>query len=183
MKKIFAPLCVSALLFSSAGFAHSHSAHETTPAAHTDQAQHQTTEASVKLGDLTLDHAHSQATTPNARVAGGYLEITNHGKTDDYLIGGTTDAAKKVEIHEMSMKDNIMKMRKLTEPLLIPAGHTIKLAPSGFHIMFMELNQPFKQGETVEVELEFKESGKIKLPFHVNPMSGSAGHCDEHSQH
>lgn len=141
----------------------------------------------VTAGDLELSEAHSIATIPNARVAGGYIVITNKGKEDDRLIGGTTDAAGKVEIHEMSMKDNVMKMRKLSEPLAIPAGQTVQLAPTGFHIMFMDLAKPFKEGETVNVVLEFEKAGKVNLPFHVNPSKGSSGNsgskASDHSHH
>lgn len=135
------------------------------------------------IGDLSISEAHSVATIPNARVAAGYIVITNNGKEDDRLIGGKTDAAGKVEIHEMSMKDNVMKMRKLSEPLTIPAGQTVTLSPDGFHIMFMDLAKPFKEGETVNVELEFEKAGKVNLPFHVNPASGSAGKANPHSHH
>lgn len=134
-------------------------------------------------GELTLSQPSSVATIPNARVAGGYITITNNGKEADRLIGGSTDAAKKVEIHEMSMKDNVMKMRKLSEPLLIPAGETVKLGPIGFHIMFMDLVKPFKEGETVDVTLEFEKAGKVNLPFHVNPANGSGKQSSEHSHH
>lgn len=137
----------------------------------------------VTVGDLSLSKAYSVATIPNARVAGGYVVITNNGKEDDRLIGGKTDAAGKLEIHEMSMTDNVMKMRKLSAPLTIPAGQTVKLAPSGFHIMFMDLAKPFKEGETVNVELEFEKAGKVNLSFHVNPAKGSAGKANDHSHH
>ncbi|WP_374788346.1 DUF1775 domain-containing protein [Pseudochrobactrum asaccharolyticum] len=137
----------------------------------------------VTIGDLSLAKAHSVATIPNARVAGGYVVITNNGKEYDRLIGGKTDAAGKVEIHEMSMKDNIMKMRKLSEPLTIPAGQTVTLAPTGFHIMFMDLAKPFKEGETVNVELEFEKAGKVNVSFHVNPAKGSSAKAGDHSHH
>ncbi|HWD14647.1 DUF1775 domain-containing protein [Pseudochrobactrum sp. sp1633] len=166
------------LVSASAAKAADHSAH----AGHANGHDNKAAEA-VTLGDLTLSKAHSVATIPNARVAGGYIVITNNGKEDDNLIGGTSDAAGKVEIHEMSMKDNVMKMRKLSEPLAIPAGQTVTLAPSGFHIMFMDLAKPFKEGETVNVELEFEKAGKVNLPFHVNPAKGSADKANDHSQH
>ncbi|WP_439273111.1 DUF1775 domain-containing protein [Pseudochrobactrum sp. HB0163] len=151
-----------------------HSAHNS----HDDHAAHHHAADTVTIGNLELSKAYSVATVPNARVAGGYVVITNKGKEDDRLIGGHTDVAGKVEIHEMSMKDNIMKMRKLSEPLNIPAGQTVTLAPTGFHIMFMDLKKPFKEGETVNVELEFEKAGKVNLPFHVNPANpaGDKGH-------
>lgn len=147
--------------------------------AHGDHATGDTAHP-VTIGELSLKQAHSVATIPNARVAGGYISITNNGKEDDRLIGGSSDAAKKVEIHEMSMEGNVMKMRKLSEPLVIPAGKTVTLSPSGFHIMFMDLAKPFTAGETVDVTLEFEKAGKVDLPFHVNPANAAAG---DHSHH
>ncbi len=157
-----------------------HSAHDD----HSGHAAHDSHDSHaadvVTLGDLELTKAYSVATIPNARVAGGYVVITNKGKEDDRLIGGHTDAAGKVEIHEMSMKDNVMKMRKLSEPLAVPAGQTVTLAPTGFHIMFMDLAKPFKEGETVNVELEFEKAGKVNLPFHVNPANPAADKGHSH---
>lgn len=151
---------------------------------HGDHANHSgEAEERVTLGELSLAKATSQATIPNARVAAGYLTITNNGKEDDRLIGASSDAAKTVEIHEMSMKNDVMKMRKLSEPLLIPAGQTIILAPTGFHLMFQDLTKPFIEGETVNVELEFEKAGKVNLPFHVNPVNNAAKQSTGHSHH
>lgn len=171
------------LLVSAQGAEASHGDHAGHGAHGANGADGGNAEHSYKAGDLSLSQPSSVATIPNARVAGGYITITNNGKEDDRLIGGSTDAAKKVEIHEMSMKDNVMKMRKLSEPLLIPAGETVTLGPIGFHIMFMDLVKPFKEGETVDVTLEFEKAGKVNLPFHVNPANGSAKQSSDHSHH
>ena len=65
----------------------------------------------VKAGDLVLDHAWARATPAGAKVAGGYLTIENKGATPDKLMGGTSRAAGKVEVHETTMSSGVATMR------------------------------------------------------------------------
>jgi copper(I)-binding protein len=66
-----------------------------------------------KLGSLEIAHPYARATPPNAPVSGGYMVIRNTGAEADRLISGTAGFAKRVEIHEMSMENDVMKMREL----------------------------------------------------------------------
>ena len=76
----------------------------------------------VKSGDLVLDNAWSRATPGGAKVGGGYLTVDNKGSTADKLMGGSSPAAGKVEVHEMAMNNGVMTMRPLKDGLPIPAG-------------------------------------------------------------
>src|SRR5262249_16359064 len=78
------------------------------------------------VGSLKINHPWSRATPKGASVAGGYMKITNNGATPDRLTGGTTEAAKKFEIHEMSMDGGVMKMRELPNGIEIPPGATVE---------------------------------------------------------
>ncbi|MEZ5889101.1 MAG: copper chaperone PCu(A)C [Xanthobacteraceae bacterium] len=75
------------------------------------------------------------------------MTITNIGTEPDRLIGGSLPQAGKFEVHEMRMENNVMTMRPLHGGLEINPGQTVKLAPGGYHVMFMQLKEPFKQGE------------------------------------
>ena len=55
-----------------------------------------------QVGPLVINHPWSRATPKDAPVAGGYLKITNTGTTPDRLIGGSSEAAGRFEIHEMA---------------------------------------------------------------------------------
>lgn len=120
-----------------------------------------------KIGDLTITSPIARATPPSAPVAGGYLTIMNHGSNSAYLIGGKTSFAKKVEIHEMSMTNDVMKMRELPQGLEIPSNGSVELKPGGYHIMFKKLEQQLKPGETHAVTLQFKNAGELLVNFHV----------------
>src|SRR5262245_49584011 len=95
----------------------------------------------TKLGDLTLSTPWTRATPGSAKVAGGYVRIVNGGSAADRLVGGTSSIAGRIEIHEMSLTNGVMRMRPLNGGLEIKPGASVDLAPGGFHIMFMDLKQ------------------------------------------
>lgn len=136
--------------------------------------------APIKVGDLTLTAPSIRAMVPGAQVAGGFLTIANDGKVPDKLVSITTTGVKRVEIHEMSMENQIMKMRKLDGGLDIPAGETVELKSGGYHLMFIQPETPYKEGDKVSATLEFEKAGKVNLEFQVTPQSGKS---DDHSNH
>ncbi len=132
-----------------------------------------------KLGDLAIGHPWTRETPNGAKVAGGYLSVTNNGKDADRLVGGTIDAAGRLEIHEMKMDGDVMKMRPLDDGIDIKPGETIKLAPGGVHLMFLDLKQPLKKDELIKGQLQFQKAGKIDVEFKVEAVGASgpaAGH-------
>src|SRR5271155_600977 len=131
----------------------------------------------VRAGDLVITQAWSRATPGGAKIGGGYLTIENKGATPDRLIGGSADVAAKVQLHEMTMADGVMKMRPVEGGLTIDPGKTVKLAPSGYHLMIMDLKSPLKQGDKVPVTLEFEKAGKVAVTLDVEGIGaqGPAG--------
>lgn len=128
----------------------------------------------VKAGDLVITQAWTRATPNGAKIGGGFLTIENKGSTPDRLIGGSTDAASKIEVHEMAMKDGVMTMRPLDNGLTIDPGKTVKLAPGGYHLMMFDLKNPLKQGETVPVTLKFEKAGEVKVSLAVQGVGAQA---------
>jgi len=121
-----------------------------------------------------ISNAWTRATPGGAKVGGGYLTIENKGTMADKLIGGTTTVAGKLEVHQMSMSDGVMKMHPVEGGLTIEPGKTVKLAPGGYHLMMVDLKQPFKQGETVPVTLQFEKAGKVAVSLNVQGIGGAA---------
>jgi copper(I)-binding protein len=115
--------------------------------------------ADVKAGALEITAAWSRATPKGAKVGGGYLKITNTGTQPDRLTGGSMAAADKVEVHEMSMKNGVMKMQELANGLEIKPGETVELKPGGLHLMFVNLKKPLTEGEHVKATLNFAKAG------------------------
>lgn len=126
------------------------------------------------LGTLKIGHPWTRATPGGARVAGGYLTVENTGSVADRLLGGTMEFADHVEIHEMSMADNIMRMRELPKGLEIAAGSKVEFKPGGYHVMFMQLKQPLKQGDKVKATLVFEKAGTVDVVFNVDSVAAKS---------
>lgn len=121
----------------------------------------------VTQGELTLSGAYIRAMAPNAPVAGGYLTIANAGSSPDRLVSARSPRAGEVQIHEMTMQGDVMKMRQLPDGLPIPAGQTVSLAPGGYHLMFLKVPTPITEGQAVEATLVFEKAGAVTVPFEV----------------
>lgn len=128
-----------------------------------------------KAGLLEIEHPWSRATPAGAKVAAGYLTIENSGDAADRLVSATAEIAGKTEIHEMAVKDRIMTMRELADGVAVPAKGEAKLAPSGLHLMFMDLKRPLKQGATFAGTLTFEKAGELKVEFAVQSIGATGG--------
>lgn len=125
----------------------------------------------LHAGTLTIGQPWSRATPGGARVAGGYLTVTNTGTAPDRLTGGSFEAAGRAELHTMSMEGGVMKMAPLADGLAIPPGKTVTLAPGGNHLMFLDLKTPLKQGEQVAGTLIFERAGTVPVTFAVESLA------------
>ncbi|MFN3657858.1 MAG: copper chaperone PCu(A)C [Pseudolabrys sp.] len=126
-------------------------------------------------GSLKIDNPWVRATPKGARVGGGYMKITNTGTAPDRLVGGASAASGRFEVHEMSLEGGVMKMRALPNGLAIKPGETVEFKPGGYHVMFLDLNKPFAQGERVKATLEFEKAGKVEVEFTVEGIGAQSG--------
>jgi copper(I)-binding protein len=124
----------------------------------------------VKAGDLVLTDLWTRATPAGAPAAGGYLTITNNGKTEDMLRLVASPEAAKSELHLMQMKDGVMTMRPVEGGIVIPAGGKVQLSPDGYHIMFIGPKEPLKEGCKLPVTLTFTHAGTVSTFLHILPI-------------
>ena len=141
--------------------------------------------ATYTLGDLTVSGGFSRAMLPNAPAAGGYITIANAGTSDDTLIGASSEAAKTVQLHEMKMEGDVMKMNQVAGGVVVPAGGSVSFAPGGLHIMFMGVGTPFAEGECVAVTLTFAKAGTLPVTLAIGGIAADAPpeHAGQHAGH
>jgi hypothetical protein len=96
-------------------------------------------------------------------------------------VGASSPAAAKVELH-VTMKQGEMMMMREAKGYDIPAGGSFELAPSGAHLMLVDLKAPLKQGAKVPLTLRFEKAGEVKVELEVRPLSG-APMMMEHGKH
>ncbi|MES2959583.1 MAG: copper chaperone PCu(A)C [Pseudomonadota bacterium] len=119
-----------------------------------------------QLGTLKIDHPWARPTLPGQSAGGAYLGLHNGGATPDRLLGGSTPAAARVELHEMRMQGDVMRMREVPALDLAP-GKPVKLAPGGLHLMLFGLKAPLKLGDKLPLKLRFEKAGEIEVMLHV----------------
>jgi copper(I)-binding protein len=131
------------------------------------------------FGDLKIIHPTARATAGVDVPGAGYLGIQNSGKTADTLLGASSPAVKSVEIHQMSMKGDVMQMRELPKGIEIPAGGRVDLSPGGTHLMLLGLSKPLAAGDTLPLTLAFAKAGKVTVELHVEAAQAKAGADDD----
>jgi periplasmic copper chaperone A len=127
-----------------------------------------------KVGSLVIEAPWARATPAGARVGGGYVKITNTGQQPDRLVGGSLPVASEVEVHEMTMNDGVMKMRKL-DGLEIKPGQSVELKPGGYHLMFTGLKEGLKDKQTLKGTLLFEKAGSVEIEYQVAPIGAQSG--------
>lgn len=128
------------------------------------------------VGDIEIVHPYAPPTPPGVAMAAGYLEIVNHGHQDDRLMGGKVDFARDVQIHQTVIENDVSRMRQITEGLVIPAGVSVQIEPTGIHLMFADLAEPLVDGERHVATLIFEKAGELKVEFAIeHPGSGTIG--------
>jgi copper(I)-binding protein len=124
-------------------------------------------------GALKIGHPWARATVAGQATGGAYLKLENTGATPDRLLGGSTPAAERVELHSMSMEGNVMRMREVPA-IDIPAGQTVELKPGQFHLMLVGLKAPLAVDAKIPLTLKFEKAGEVKVEVKVESM-GPAG--------
>ncbi|MDH4114827.1 MAG: copper chaperone PCu(A)C [Burkholderiaceae bacterium] len=136
--------------------------------------------AGTAWGQVDVTSAWARATVPGQMGTGAFMTIVS--KEGGRLIGAASPVAGVVELHEMSMENNVMKMRPITG-LDLPAGREIQLKPGGHHVMLLDLKRPLKAGDKVKIELrlETRDGKRVTQPVEVEVRQGAPAH-EAHKQ-
>ncbi len=125
----------------------------------------------VEIGSLKITDAWTKAMLPGQPVGGGFLSVENKGAEADKLLSVSSGVSPDVQIHEMKMEGDVMKMRELEEGLDIPAGAKVELTPGGLHLMFMAMKEPFMEGGKIKIKLKFEKAGEVEVTLPVGPAN------------
>lgn len=131
---------------------------------------------------VTVSNAWVRATVPGQQATGMFANLT--AKHDSTLVSASSPVAATVEVHEMKMEGDVMKMRAVAS-LPLPAGQAVSLKPGSYHVMLMGLKKPLPDGSTVPVKLVVEDAQKkqstidVKVP--VKKMGPAPG--GEHAGH
>jgi copper(I)-binding protein len=111
------------------------------------------------LAQVTIGEPWVRATVAAQKATGAFMTLTSVQPVK--LVSVSSPAAGVVEMHEMKMENDMMRMRQMPT-LDLPAGQLVKLAPGGYHLMLLELKQPLKEGDKIPLTLEFEDAKKVR---------------------
>ncbi|MDM0046573.1 copper chaperone PCu(A)C [Variovorax dokdonensis] len=111
--------------------------------------------AAIVHAQVTVQSPWVRATVPQQKATGAFMELS--AAKDTRLVSASSPVTPVVEVHEMAMQDNVMKMRQVPG-VDLPAGKSVVLKPGGYHVMLMDLKQQLKAGDTVPLTLVFEDS-------------------------
>jgi copper(I)-binding protein len=133
-----------------------------------------------KAGELRIDHPYATPTAPGLRTGAVYFRtLKNPGAQADRLLSATTPVAARVEIHQMRMDGDVMRMRAVPA-LALPARSELQLrhgTPNGHHLMLFDLKAPLQDGERFPITLRFEQAGEREVMVWVQtPRRPAPGH-------
>ncbi|WP_439537640.1 copper chaperone PCu(A)C [Methyloversatilis sp.] len=135
--------------------------------------------AAPAIADITVKDPWVRATVPQQKATGAFMQIT--APKAARLVEASSPVAGVTEIHEMTMDNDIMRMRAIPG-IDLPAGKAVELKPGGYHVMLMDLKAPITEGQDVLVTLVIEGADKkretvvIKATARALGASGAMDH-------
>jgi len=124
------------------------------------------------LAQVSVKDPWVRATVPTQKSTGAFMQLVSTG--DAHLIAMRSPIADSVEIHQMAMDNNVMKMRPIPY-LALPAGKTVELKPGGYHVMLNGLHQQVKEGDLIPLTLIVENAAKkrevVEVKAVVRPLA------------
>jgi periplasmic copper chaperone A len=129
--------------------------------------------AAAHAADIAIEGAFARASaTPSAKSGAAYFTIVNRGDAADRLVAVETDAASMTMLHENKVVDGVASMTHL-DAIDVPPHDEVQLAPSGTHVMLMDLKAPLKKGEQLHLTLTFDKAGKISIDVPIGSVAAT----------
>ena len=132
--------------------------------------------AIAQAAPAKVERAWARATVQGQDATGAYMTVTAAEPLT--LLGAATPAAGIVEIHQMKMEGDVMKMRAV-DTLPLKPGAPLLFAPNGYHFMLMDLKAPFRAGGSIRMTLRFRDARGTERTQDVTvpvALAAPAGH-------
>lgn len=129
---------------------------------------------------IIVEKPYVRASIPGSSISSAYMTIINNGEKTVTLLGASSNISPRVEIHQHTMAEGMMRMRKM-DNVLIKANERVVLQPSGLHLMLFDVKKPLQSQHKVELTLRFsdEQSVSIQVPVYSPMQEKSAQEADE----
>ena len=119
----------------------------------------------------------------NNNITAGYIKIENKNEKDERLISVVSDFSKRIEIHDMYIKNNVMIMKHLERGVLIKSKSQLDFKPGSLHIMFIDLTKSLNKTNLQKVKFNFKNAGSIVVNMPIMDKRKKSNEKKKHHHH
>lgn len=127
-----------------------------------------------------VQDAWVRATVAGQPSTGAFMTL--QADSDSKLLSVQSPAAKTVQIHQSTMKDDVMSMRQV-ESVALPAGKPVSFDPHGYHIMLIDLTAQVQEGSKVPLTLIVENAKGEKETIEVQAEARALGMADHSKMH
>lgn len=141
----------------------------------------------VHAQTVEVKDAWVRATVPGQQATGAFMKLT--AKESSQLVGASSPMAGVVELHEMKMEGDVMRMRALAGGLALPIGKTVELKPGGYHVMLMDLKANLPRDSVLPLTLTFRDAKgalsrlNLNLTVTSTPPGSTGAASHGHTKH
>lgn len=121
---------------------------------------------------IQVEEPWARASVEGMKMSGAFMKINNDTNAQDFLVGGNSPVAERVEVHTHVNDNGVMRMREVKGGVPLDAKSVTELKPGSYHVMFMGLKKQLKEGEKIPVTLKFKnaKAQTVQLEIKTAPM-------------
>jgi hypothetical protein len=132
-------------------------------------------------GPVVVREAWVADAPPVVGMTAAYLTLENRSAGEQALVGASSPAFARVEVHRTELREGIARMTPV-DRLPLPPGEVVRLEPGGYHLMLIRPASPLAPGATVPLTLELADGERLEVTATVRATHGAAGH-DRHDHH
>ena len=134
---------------------------------------------------IKIDHPWARPTVTTRQPGAVFFHLENTGETDDTLLAVevSPEIANGAELHTTLNDEGTLRMRQMTDGIVIPAGSEVAVQPGGHHVMLFGLAAPLEDGSRFPVTLVFEQAGAIEVEVAVELPDEAAPTTDDAGDH
>jgi copper(I)-binding protein len=115
---------------------------------------------------ININHPWIREAHQGAEVLAAYMEINNQSLHSQTLVGARSVDFKSIMLHQSMTKEGMTHMHH-AKKIEIKAGTTLQFSEHGYHLMLMNPKKIIKQGDKIQISLEFGDGLVLAIDFTV----------------
>ena len=133
------------------------------------------TEASAESTKIVVENSYARESIPGTTISSAYMTLNNLADKKIRLIAASSAVSDRIEIHQHTMDNGMMRMRQV-DAVEISAKGAVIFQPSGFHLMLFDVKRALKAKESIIITLHFDDNSSVDVNYNVKGIKQKQHH-------